>query len=63
MICFFDPCYYSKIIRDILKNVQKTSASVLVRLMTMKMRVKMKNRSQRYDLNRLRSRHGHKYIK
>ena len=31
--------------------------------MTMKMRLKMKNRSQRYDINRPRPRHGHKYTK
>ena len=31
--------------------------------MTMKIRVKIKNRSQRYDINRPRPRHGHKYIK
>ena len=29
----------------------------------MKMRKKMKNRSHRYDINRLRSKHGHKYNK
>ena len=52
---------------DILKNVQKTSASVLMRLpisfMTMKMRLKIKNRSQRCDINRPRPRHGPKYTK
>ena len=31
--------------------------------MTMKMRLKMKNRSSRYDINRPRQRHGHKYTK
>ena len=31
--------------------------------MTMKMRLKMKNRSRRYDINRPRRRHGHKYTK
>ena len=31
--------------------------------MTMKMRLKMKNRSKRYDINRPRRRHGHKYTK
>ena len=29
----------------------------------MKMKVKMKNRSQRYDINKPRSRHGEKYSK
>ena len=31
--------------------------------MTMKMRLKMKNRSSRYDINRPRRRHGPKYTK
>ena len=31
--------------------------------MAMKMRLKMKNRSSRYDINRPRCRHGHKYTK
>ena len=31
--------------------------------MTMKMRLNMKNRSSRYDINRPRRRHGHKYTK
>ena len=29
----------------------------------MKMTMKMKNRSQRYDMNRPRPRHGHRYTK
>ena len=29
--------------------------------MAMEMKLKIKNRSQRYDINRPRSRHGHKY--
>ena len=35
----------------------------VIRLMTMKMRLKMKNRSHRYDINRPRLRHGHEYTK
>ena len=31
--------------------------------MTMKMRLKMKNKSHRYDINRPRLRYGHKYTK
>ena len=31
--------------------------------MIIKMRLKMKNRSHRYDINRIRRRHGHKYTK
>ena len=29
----------------------------------MKMKMKMKNRSNRYDINRPRSRHGHRYTR
>ena len=29
--------------------------------MTIKMRLKVKNKSYRYDMNRARPRHGHKY--
>ena len=31
--------------------------------MTMKMTLKMKNKSNRYDINRTRLRHGHRYAK
>ena len=31
--------------------------------MKMKIRLKIKNRSHRYDINRPHSRHGHKYTK
>ena len=31
--------------------------------MTIKMRLKMKSRSSRYDINRPRRRHGHRYTK
>ena len=37
--------------------MEKTSALVLMA------RLKMKNRSQIYDINRTRLRHGHKYTK
>ena len=44
--------YHPKAQAHILKNVQKTSASVLMRLwMTIKMRLKIKQRLQRYDIN------------
>ena len=49
---------------DILKNIQKASASVLMRLLgTMKMRLKMKKRSHIYNINGTRPRHGYKYTK
>ena len=47
--------YHLKIIGDILKNVKKTSASVLIKYMKIKMRLKIKNRSHRYDINRPRN--------
>ena len=57
---------YSKIIGRILKNKQKNKfvfAHEITRLIIMKMKMKMKNRPHRYDINRPRSRHGHKYSK
>ena len=55
IIRFLHPRYQAKIIEEILKNVQKTSGSALMMLynyvMTLKMWLKMKNRSQRYDKN------------
>ena len=56
----------SKKMGDIVKSVQKTEHVCLnevIWLMTMEMRTKMKNRSHRCDINRPRSRHGHKYSK
>ena len=47
------------------KNLQKTSSYVclskVIKLMAIKMRLEMKNRSHRYDITRPRPRHGHKY--
>ena len=44
-----------KTIEGILKNVQKTNGSALMMLydyvMTLKMRLKIKNRSQKFDIN------------
>ena len=36
---------------------------MFIRLILMKMNMKMKNRSHRYNINRPRSRHGNKYSK
>ena len=55
IICFLHPRYHPKVIVHILKNVKKTSAPLL--------KIKMKKRSRRYDINKLRPRHGHKYTK
>ena len=35
----------------------------VIELMTMKIRLGIKNRSQRYDINRPKPGHGHKYTK
>ena len=64
IICFLPPSYHPKIVGDILKNIQKTSASILMKLlMTMKMRLKMKNRSHICNINGPKPRHGQKYTK
>ena len=59
------PSYHPKIIEHILKQKQK-SKRVFIQEITrnlMKMKIKTKNRSHRYDKNRSRFRHGHKYSK
>ena len=63
---FLHPRCHLKIIRYILKNVQRNKSVCLneaIRLMAMKMRLNMKNGSYRYDINRPRPRHGHRYTK
>ena len=60
------PRYHPKIIGYILKIKQKKKCVCIheiLGLITMKIRMNMKNRSHRYDINRPRSRHGHKYSK
>ena len=54
----------SKNNRTYSKNKQKNTCVCIheiIRFIIMKMRIKMKNRSHRYDIKRLSSRHGHKY--
>ena len=48
-----------------MKNKQKKKRACLYSydLIIMKLKMTMKNRLHRYDLNRPRSRHGHKYNK
>ena len=56
----------SSIIRYILKNNQKNThvcVHEIIKSIIMKMKIKMKNTSHRYNINRLRSRHGHKCSK
>ena len=57
---------HPKIIQHILENKQKNKCVCIyeiIQSIIMKMIMKMKNRSHRYDMNRFRSRHGQKYSK
>ena len=69
IIHIFHSRYHPKIIGHILKNKQKSKRLlILTHLMitheiTQLIIMKMKNRSHRYEINRSRSRHGHKYNK
>ena len=64
VIHFLQASHHPKIVEDILKNIQKTSASLLMRLLkTMKMTLKMKNMSNIDNINEPRPRHGHKDTK
>ena len=61
-ICSPHPYYHVKIIGDILKTVPRNNYICLnefIWLMTIKMRLKVKNRLHRYDINRPRPRHRH----
>ena len=60
------PRYHPKVMVDILKNKQKDMnlcIHKIIRLIIMKMRIKIKNRSHRYEMNIPRSRHNHRYSK
>ena len=60
----FQSTLSSKNNRRYSKNCTKTksfSFNKVIRSMTIEMRLKMNNRSQRYDINKLRPRHDHKY--
>ena len=57
---------YPKIIGHILKNLQKNKYVCIhetMRLIIMKIKIKMKNRSHRYDISRPRFREGQNYSK
>ena len=56
------PRYHPKIIGHILKN-KCVCIHRIIRLIIIKMKMKMKNRSHRYGINRPGSRDGHKYNK
>ena len=58
--------YHAKVTGHILKNKQNDKyvcIHEIIRLIIKKMKMKMKNGSYRYDINRPRSRHGRKYTK
>ena len=58
--------YHPKVIGHILKSKQKNKCVCfheIMQLNIMKMTMKMKNRSHRYNINRPRCRHGRKYSK
>ena len=62
VIRFLHPCCYLKIVKDILKNCAKNKwICVNEHKGLLEMTMKMKNISQRYDINRCRPRHEHKY--
>ena len=63
IICILHPRDYAKLIGHILKNKQKNMyvcIHEIVRLIIIKVKMIMKFRSHRYDINRLRSRHEYK---
>ena len=60
------PRYHPKVMVDILKNKPKDMnlcIHKIIRLIIMKMRIKIKNRSHRYEMNIPRSRNKHRYSK
>ena len=66
IIQILHPRHHPKIMRHILKNKQNNNCVCfhkIIRLTITKMEMKIKNKSYRYDINRLRSRHGHTYSK
>ena len=60
------PHIHQKILGHILENKQKSKyvfIHEIARLIITKMKMKMENRSHRYDINRPGPRHGQKYSK
>ena len=57
---------HAKMIEHILENKQKNKCiwiHEIMQLIIIKIKMKLKNRSHRYDINSHRSRHGHEYRK
>ena len=66
IIHILHPCHHPEIIGHILKTTQKNKYVCIhevIRLIIMKMKIKMRNRSHRYHISRPRSRQGHNYSK
>ena len=63
IIHFLHPCYHPNLIWEILKNIAENKClcfTEIIWLIIIKIMVKMKNRSQRYDIM---ARHGYEYTK
>ena len=60
IIHILHPRYHPKVIGHILKNKQKIKYDCVHEIMRL---IILKNRSQRHDINKPRSRYGHKYSK
>ena len=60
ILCFVHQRYHPKMIGNVKKKSKYKCVCFndVIRLMAMKVRLKMKNRSKRYDINRPRPRHG-----
>ena len=66
IIHILHPDYHPKMIGNLLKNKQKAKGVFtheITQLIIMKIKMKTKNRSHRYNINRPRSRHWHKCSK
>ena len=65
IICLPHSSYHPKIIREIVKMCEKqvVCSNGVIELMAMQMRLKMKNRLQRYYIKIPRPRNGFKYTK
>ena len=62
IICFLHQYYHQKITRDIKKKKCDCFNDAML-VMAMELRLKTKNGSQRYKINKSRPRHGSKYTK
>ena len=61
---FVDQCYHPKINTAYDKNGQKSQCACFNEIVgSNKMKMKTKNSSYRYDINRPSARHGHNYTK